>query len=375
MESHQHLTFRSWSNYDVWDILKISQKSFSAQFKELENFFIKIGSTTIKMKDMETFSYEKIKSEAQDEKGISNEMENSRPAFEVFMKSFEEHDYPNGILKSKHLQLGLWKKDGAFFIFDLRDADATGVVTNQQLDKSACPYVALFDSMKGLLDHIWPNLCEAGNGSYELISFKLKAKIKNSNHKTWYNFSPVSDISNQWMIRSLYGNLQHQYGICSCVIAIAFASSLQPSNWNSSMLDSTLKYGIKLYKKSLKTNSTEIKLNTIATPFIIGCYEFSFTTELFKCGANEANVFENGIVSLFNHVDFGVISSKGYSAAIWQQNSSYFIFDPQLNGMASLSRFPNITLICKHFLSHVRTGMTGVNVFEIYKVTRKTVVA
>lgn len=320
---------------------------------------------------METFSFEKEQSEVaiEAEKAISNDTEKSRLVFEDFMKTFEKHNYPNGVLKSNHLQLALWKKDGAFFVFNLRDADETGVVTNQQSAKSTCPYVAFFDSMNALLDHIWLNLCEAGHGSYELISFKLKAKVENANHKTWYNFTPVSDISNQWMIRSLYGSLQYQYGISSCVIALAFASTLQPSNWNSSMLDSVLKYGTKLYKKSLKTNSTEIKLNSIVTPFIIGCYEFSYTAALLKCGANEPNVFENGIVSLFNHADFGVISSKGYSAAIWQQNSSYFIFDPQLNGMASLSRFSNIALISNHFLSHVRTGMTGVNVFEIYKVT------
>lgn len=287
-----------------------------------------------------------------------------------FMKEFMKSDSPNAILKAKHFQFGLWRRDGAFFLFDMRDADEFGIVDGKREQrKSMCPYVAWFDSISGLVEHIWSNLCKTGSASCELIFFKFKAKLENSNHKTWYNFCPVDDASNQWMIRSFYGNLQNQYGLSSCIIALVFGSTLQPSDWNSSMIDSALKYGMKLYKTSVKANATiEMKLNAIVTPFIIGCYEFSFAATLLKCGANEQNVFENAIASLFSHADFGVISSKGYSAAIWQQNNSYFIFDPQLNGMASLSRFSTLTLIGNHFLSHVRVGVTGVNVFEIFKV-------
>lgn len=317
-----------------------------------------------------------IKTEVKIEKKNTIKTENIDPlideksVIEGFMKKFEEHDHPNAILKHTSLQLALWKKDGAFFVFDLRDADETGAVKNvEKSTDSNCPYVAWFDSMSALLEHIWTSMGETGNGSYEFTSFELKTKVVNSNNKSWYNVSPVDDISNQWMIRSLYGNLKIQYGISSCVIALAFASTLQPSEWNSSMLDSALKYGMRLYKKSIKTNTTELKLNAIVTPFIVGCYEFSFTAALLKCGTNERDVLDDGIDSLFSHNNFGVISSKGYSAAIWQQNQSYFIFDPMLNGMASLTRFSNIALISDHFLSHIRKGMTGVNVFEISKVT------
>lgn len=368
-------------------MLKISQKSFSIQFNELRKYFIKIGSTAIKVKDVQTLLggrqqsateiYPidcKIEVENDIDDAIENQMESKefteqKTAIEGFMNEFEKSDHLNAILNGKHLQLGLWKKDGAFFLFDLRDADATGIARNQESSKSACPYVAWFDTMTGLLEHIWSNLCEPGTDTFEFMSFRLKSKIENLNHKSWYNFSPVDDTSNQWMIRSLYGSLQNQCGIPTCIIALAFASTLQPSNWNSSMLDSALKFGMRLYRKSVKVAAaTDLKLNAIVTPFIIGCNEFSFTAGLWQCGANELNVMENAIASLFNHSDYGVVSSKGYSAAIWQQNNSFFIFDPQLNGMASLSRFANITLVSKHFLSHVRTGMTGVNVFEIFKV-------
>ncbi len=310
---------------------------------------------------------------------VKNEPENipqsdEKLVIEGFMKKFKRHDCSNAILRSKRLQLAFWKKDGAFFIFDMRDADEAGCVsaTNGILDSSTCPYVAWYDSMKALVQHIKSNLCETESENYELILFELKSKVENSRQNTWYNFSPVDDVSDQWMIRSLYGSLHSQYARTSCIIALVFASTLQPSNWHSSMLDSAVKYGVKLYKKSIKANTqtaTELKLNEIVTPFIIGCYEFSFMAGLLKCGANEQHALENGIASLFNHTDFGVISSKGYSASIWQQNNSYFIFDPQLNGMASLTRFSNIALLSNHFLSHVRTGKTGVNVFEIFKVT------
>lgn len=430
-----HNSFRTWSNYDVWDILKISQKSFSDEVNKFENFYIKVGTTMIKLKDIQTNLWEKeiemdpgdedtkllsfdqiqravaIKSKHQIERAIkgggtrdfpiesaintedpideaTNNDENSDqetrrvPTAEItlddplregkliiegFMNKFKKHRHPNAILRSEQLQLAFWKKDGAFFVFDLRDADKTGC-TNVKPDKSACPYVAWFDSMNGLLAHIYLNLSETESSSYELVTFKLKAKIVNSTHKTWYNFSLVDDTTDRWMIQSLYGNIHKQCMLTSCVIALVFASTLQPSNWNSSMLDSVLKYGRKLYKKSVRTNVTELKLTTIVTPFIIGCYQFSFTAALLKCGANEQYVLENVVASLFGHAEFGVISSKGYSVSIWQQNNSYFIFDPQLNGMASLTRYSNISLLCNHFLLHVRTGMTGVNVFEIFRV-------
>lgn len=299
--------------------------------------------------------------------------DDSRQKSEItgLVDKFEKHAFTNAVLKNKQLQLALWKRDGIFFICNLRDCDENGVIKNK-IDgdsRKCCPYVAWFDSTHVLLEHIWPNLNEAGKGVFELILFKLQTKVENSNSKSWYNFSPVDDMSNQWIIRSLYGSLQNQFGICSCIIALAFASTLQPCSWNSSMIDSALKYGTRLYKNSLKKNSSEFTLDAIVTPFIIGCYEYSFTAGLFKCGANERNVLENGVTSLFNHSAFAVISSKGYSAAIWQQNNSYFIFDPNLDGMASLSRFSNIALISEHFLERVRTGMTGVNVFEIFKVT------
>ncbi|KAG4068904.1 hypothetical protein HA402_005052 [Bradysia odoriphaga] len=427
----------SWTNYDVWDILKISQKSFTDEMNKFENFFIKVGTTIILLKDVHIWEKEieidlgqddkklqsfdriekaagmksdyqieravktgaksddqiKVKEEITTEdqtddaatktiENLENETERARRVqtigkdpliqekliIEGFMKRFQKHRHPNAILRSEHLQLAFWKKDGAFFVFDLRDADKAGC-TNGNLDKSACPYVAWFDSMNGLLEHIYNNLSETQRGSYELITFKLKAKIVHSSHKTWYNFSLVDDTTDQWMIRSLYGNLHKQCAMTSCVIALVFASTLQPSNWNSSMLDSVLKYGRKLYRKSIKANITDVKLTTIVTPFIIGCYEFSVTAELMKCGANEQQILESAITTLFSHSDFGVISSKGYSASIWQQNNSYFIFDPQLDGMASLTRYSNIGLICSHFLLHVRTGMTGVNVFEIFRIS------
>lgn len=376
-----------WSDYDVWDILKIAQKSFSEQFKELRKYCIKIGSTTIKIKELQSFLGEQESEEGhvnnqsqiknESKSGIKSEKRGSvideKLLIEQFLNQFEAQGYPYAILKSK-FQLSLWKNDGKYFLFDLRDADETGN-TKIEFSKSKknCPYVAWFDSINPLLDHIMFNLPETGDENYEFCCFKLKAKIeKNLDHKSWYNFSPVNDSSNQWMIRSLYGSLQNHYGLAGCVITLVFASVLQPSDWNSSMLDSAMKYGTKLYKKSLKTNLTEgyLKLNSIVSPFIIGCYEFSFMTGLFKCGANEQNFLENGISNLFNHADYGIISSKGYSVAIWQQNNSYFIFDPNVNGMACLSRFSNTTLISKHFLSHVSTGMTGVNIFEIYKVRK-----
>ncbi|XP_037024996.1 uncharacterized protein LOC119066555 isoform X2 [Bradysia coprophila] len=429
----------TWSNYDVWDILKISQKSFTDEVNKFENFFIKVGTTIIKLKDIQTNLWEneievdlgqgdntllsfnrieeaaaiksdyqikraikagmmtdsqiKVKEETTTEdqidgaatgpiENLDNKTERAcrvqptiedplmeeKLVIEGFMKRFKKHRHPNAILRSEQVQLAFWKKDGAFFVFDLRDAGKAGC-TNGNLDKSACPYVAWFDSMNGLLEHIYTNLSETQSSSYELITFKLKAKIVNSSHKTWYNFSLVDDTTDQWMIRSLYGNLHKQCAVTSCVIALIFASTLEPSNWNSSMLDSVLKYGRKLYRKSMKTNITDVKLTTIVTPFIIGCYEFSFTAALMKCGANEQQILESAITTLFGHSDFGVISSKGYSASIWQQNNSYFIFDPQLNGMASLTRYSNIGRICNHFLLHVRTAVTGVNVFEIFRIS------
>lgn len=291
---------------------------------------------------------------------------------ERFLNKFESHEFPYAILKSKQFQLALWKNDGTFFIFELRNADKNGN-TNTELssNKKCCPYVAWFDSINALIDHILTNLTRTENGNYEFVCFMFKTKIeKHSDQKSWYNLSPADNTSNQWMIRSLYGSLQNQYGLAGCIIALVFSSVLQPSDWNSSMLDSVLKYGMKLYKNSIKTNATDVglKLNTIVTPFAIGCYEFSFTTDIFKCGANELNSLTNGISNLFDHAEYGVISSKGYSVAIWKQKNSYFIFDPQINGMAALTRFSNTQLLGKHFLSHVSTGMTGVNVFEMNKV-------
>lgn len=366
----------------------MSQKSFSVQFNELFDFAIKIGNTTITIKEMQTILGEKeieeeqpvkseIKTEHEIDRTVPSETAHNGPfidersVVEGFMNKFVETNHYNAILKNANSQLAMWKKDGVFFMFDLRDADAAGVVKSRVKSKTHCPYVAWFESIDGLLEHIWSNRTDAECGSYEFTTFKLKTKVDNSTNKSWYNVSPVDDISSQWMIRSLYGNLQTPYGISSCIIALVFASTLQPSEWNSSMLDSALKYGMRLYKKSIKTaKSSELKLNAIVTPFIVGCYEFSFTAALFKCGTNEQHVLDNGIDTLFSYSNFGIISSKGYNAAVWRQNSSYFIFDPSLNGMASLTRYSTIALISNHFLSHVRNGMTGVNVFEVFQVAR-----
>lgn len=323
--------------------------------------------TVIKSEKLSSDQIESAKMEPQ-----THLQSNDKSEIESFLIRFARQTYPNAILRSKHLQLAFWKKDEVFFLFDMRDADKEGSTIKGKEDKSSCPYVAWFDSINGLLAHINSNELDVIDENFEFISFELKAKIENSSRKTWYNFSPVNDMPDHWMIHSLHGSLHQQYGLTSCLIALTFASTLQPSNWSSSMLDSSLKYGTKLYKKSVKaTNSTDLKLSTIVTPFVIGCYEFSFTAGLFKCGANEHYVLQTGIASLFTQADFGIISSKGYTASIWQQNNSYFIFDPQLNGMAALSRFSNISMVSNHFLSHIRTGMAGVNVFEIFKVTKQ----
>jgi Herpesvirus tegument protein, N-terminal conserved region len=218
----------------------------------------------------------------------------------------------------------------------------------------------------------------------------------------WHQFECIG--SGHWMIRASLSQCDSIFSIenrnnqdvPNCIAALTIVQICAPSNWNATLLDVVLKYGDRLYTKSidnarkddpqlLALGNKRINPYQVVNAFTMLDYQITTNVALHSYGditlkhpselVNNLNDAVNEFLS--NSSWFGILEAKNYYVAIWQQDDSLYMFDPhtigpdgkwKTNGMACLSRFDDIDCMVSSYLGNLDYS-NGTNYFNLYKVS------
>uniref|UniRef100_A0A336MJB4 CSON002558 protein n=1 Tax=Culicoides sonorensis TaxID=179676 RepID=A0A336MJB4_CULSO len=270
--------------------------------------------------------------------------------------------------------------------------------------------VIVFSNKQILLKHLYRNIPERHKYSefiWHFITINNEINFNSiENSSTWHHFTPIK--ANNWILRgnkSLKDD-ERCRDSSNCVIALCFSALIDPSKWNSSLIDATMKYGARLYTSSVQKNrklrSVTLKgleISEIIDEFVIAKTKFriQFTRFDLETTKIERNTHENGIEiqensnplpclanldkylsQFFNLNEFGVLKSKKYAVSVFKDNeNAFYMFDPHSTGpngvrsefgVASLSRFLSIKNLCDVFLASIDQIDQGPNIFELFNV-------
>lgn len=157
------------------------------------------------------------------------------------------------------------------------------------------------------------------------------------------------------------------------------------------MLDIILKYGDRLYKKSLSKFPTcadvknfKISLGELDFPVVLGKFVVSLSHEILKkdkllhMDLDDPKIkFKETLEEFFNDPEsLGILMSRNYYAAIWKHEDNYCMFDPhdigpdglrKFKGVACLQKFQDITSLIDVFCVNIE-GLEGHKNYELHKV-------
>lgn len=230
------------------------------------------------------------------------------------------------------------------------------------------------------------------------ISAKLPARmISNSNYqlvsenptKTFILRASMSQ-SDQIFPKTPNRNRQD---ITNCVTAIALATFCNAEDWTATILDVVLKYGDRLYTKSLHArafiNSLEkLSIQQVVSPFILANVRIDLHVDRFGTGDMTAEPGSlrircvHDVLAEFFKIEgneFGILVARQYSVAVWRKNEAYYMFDAHeigpdarkcVNGVACLCHFESLEPMSQVFLANL-DGPSGSNAFELYSVSKR----
>lgn len=185
---------------------------------------------------------------------------------------------------------------------------------------------------------------------------------------------------------------RNRQDITNCVTAIALATFCPAEDWTPTILDVVLKYGDRLYTKSLHAraliNSLEkLNVHQVVSPFILANVRIDLHVDRFGTGDLTAEpgslcirCVHDVLVEFFKSEgsEFGILVARQYSVAVWRLNEAYYMFDAHdigpdakkcVNGVACLCRFDTLEPMSQVFMDNL-DGPSGSNAFELYSVSK-----
>jgi hypothetical protein len=198
----------------------------------------------------------------------------------------------------------------------------------------------------------------------------------------WHQFEWCQ--KGQWAVRGslaqgdvVFGEAnRNNQDVPNCVVALALSQLCEVAAWNSTMVDIVLKYGDRLYSKSLHLarkddpelltlNNRRINPYQTASHFVVVNCRISLGISLLAFGDITPEQSSKGL-----------LEAKNYYVAVWKDGDSYLVFDPheigpdgrrKVNGVACLSRFVSTEELVRNFLGNLDYS-DGTNYFNVYKV-------
>lgn len=270
------------------------------------------------------------------------------------------------------------------------------------ISEKGCAYVAWFSTIELLHQHIISKvperfLEEPFNMQFLEIS---KSEANCTEVSMWNNFEMINN--NHWIIRGTFSQNDSQFpvshrnnqDVSNCVLALAFKQFCSDEDWNTTVLDVILKFGDRLFRKSLakkismtSVHSEDLKLKfhelecpIFIRPFIISCSDEMMHEDLIIKHSDQVPLqnFKKVVNDFLNGAEnAGILVSKSYYVAIWKNNDGTFImFDPhdigpdgkrKSAGLSSLQRFTVTSDLVEIFFNNIKE-IEGFNKFQLCKI-------
>jgi hypothetical protein len=262
------------------------------------------------------------------------------------------------------------------------------------INENGCAYVAWFSSIELLLNHVISKIPDRFlNNMFNLQYLSLHVEsTADSKMSSWNNFQPISH--NHWILRASFSQSDSQFSsthrnhqdVPNCIIAMAFSRFCQSHEWNSTVLDVILKFGDRLFKKSLelllneRSESVEnltLELSQINLPAFIRPYVISVTGSEIASGLISIILMKDVINNFFaSQNDSALLVAKNYYVALWKcEDNSFMMFDPhdigpdgykKSTGFASLQRLMDVGDIVDIFIGNIK-DINGTNEYKFIK--------
>ncbi|CAG9803717.1 unnamed protein product [Chironomus riparius] len=270
------------------------------------------------------------------------------------------------------------------------------------ISEKGCAYVSWFSSIDLLHLHVINKIPERFLDEPFTMQFIdiSKSEAEFSEVTMWNNFEKIHD--NHWIIRGTFSQNDSQFpathrnnqDVPNCILALAFKQFCNDEEWNTTVLDVILKFGDRLFRKSLakklstasvnhedlKLKFSELECPIFIRPFIIKCSEDMMHEDIIVKHSDEFPLenFKKVINDfLTGEENTGMLISKSYAVAIWKNNDGTFLmFDPhdigpdgrrKFAGLSSLQRFTNSSDLVEIFWNNVKE-FEGFNKFQLFKV-------
>ncbi|XP_037907700.1 uncharacterized protein LOC119649570 isoform X2 [Hermetia illucens] len=245
------------------------------------------------------------------------------------------------------------------------------------LPNDGAAYVAWFQTLEGLIDHLLSKTPpEYQNQPITLHVIQIDKAVIQSPQKTVKYFEERNP-EGFWTLRGFISqedpilpNRTNLDGACS-IIALGFTLINPADEWSRPILDVILKFGDRLYTKSLMLvssydNKVKLKIGQLAKSFSIYKhkfdYELKFSNDKFPLNNpenfNEINSsFKEAVNRLgTSEKNIGVIANLNgnYCVAIWRAGPITYVYDSHQNdpngvyktiGSSTLERFANLNIL------------------------------
>ena len=271
-----------------------------------------------------------------------------------------------------------------------------------EISETGCAYVAWFTSLEFLNQHIMDKI----PFKFQFESFLVKYFKYNHSQVSaggdispWHCFNPLD--AQHWILRGGISQNDSQFpdsyrnnqDVPSCIISLAFLKICKTMDWDSVVLDIILKFGNRLYKKSIEKLikagdeqfSTKLTINQIDLPVLMRPFIISILDELLikdtivKGNEDEPmELMKKTIGNFLNTSDgVGILVAKDYYVSIWKSEDYFYMFDPhdigpdglkKSNGVACLQRFYDFKKLVEIFCINIK-DLEGANEYQLIKVS------
>lgn len=272
-----------------------------------------------------------------------------------------------------------------------------------EICETGCAYVAWFTSFEFLTQHILDKIpLKFQNESFVVKYLNIShgtQMLARGDMTPWHNFHSLD--AQHWILRGGISQNDTQFpdsnrnnqDVPNCIISLAFLNVCKTMDWDSVVLDIILKFGNRLYKKSieklkksgehlenLKLTINQIDLPVLMRPFIISIYDELLTKDTIVKG-NEIEPMElmKGTIDTFLNTSdgVGILVAKDYYVSIWKSEDYFYMFDPhdigpdglkKSNGVACLQRFKDSKKLVEVFCINIK-DIEGANEYQLIKVS------
>ncbi|XP_055857049.1 uncharacterized protein LOC129919951 [Episyrphus balteatus] len=363
----------------------------------------------------------------------------------------KKSDHHEAVLETDFYRIAIWKRDNLYFVFDPKASGDNGELTERRIemgkdqlagddlsimaaqqkqtednpdddeetprklpserplylekrtythyDNQGSAYTAWFSNFDEFFEHIsskTPQDYKYGQftlhdlilTSQSVATDDFEFKLKPGYHAITPNHSLIRGSIAQNSSSLTNRNKQE---ISNCIVSIAFAKITPSSKMTTTLLDVQLKYGDRLYTKSLEAlkksdmikfmNIDKLSLEDILSIFNIHKIRFkwkinstingNFMLNELKKATGKLGSIENGSAMILNH--------KGYFMAFWKgDGGGFYLYDPfetnpngvlveNGSGLPSMSKFTKLDNLLHYLLSKF-VCVEGLNTFTLYTI-------